>query len=97
LSGFGRALLAAFDWCIVGSGDKQIVGIAPQTSIRLASLATTSNQFAMGGDENQSIPPEFPNWGTFTQMGDKNQGKKLRQILEAAESAKAAHLPPQIK
>jgi len=47
-------------------------------------------QFAMGGwMKTNPIPPEFPTWGTFTQLGDKNQ-ENLRQILEAAESAKAA-------
>ena len=47
-------------------------------------------QFAMGGwMKSNPIPPEFATWGTFTQLADKNQ-ENLRQILEAAESAKAA-------
>ena len=47
-------------------------------------------QFAMGGwMKSNPIPPEFPTWGTFAQLADKNQ-QNLRQILEAAESAKAA-------
>ena len=47
-------------------------------------------QFAMGGwMKSNPIPPEFSSWGTFTQLGDKNQ-QNLRQILEAAENAKAA-------
>jgi putative endopeptidase len=46
-------------------------------------------QFAMGGwMKSNPIPPEYSSWGTFTQLADKNQ-QNLRQILEAAVSAKA--------
>jgi len=47
-------------------------------------------QFAMGGwMKSNPIPPEYSNWGTFTQLADRNQ-QNLRQILEDAASAKAA-------
>jgi putative endopeptidase len=47
-------------------------------------------QFAMGGwMKANPIPPEYSSWGTFTQLADKNQ-QNLRQILEAAATAKAA-------
>ena len=47
-------------------------------------------QFAMGGwMKANPIPPEYPVWGSFSQLADRNQ-KNLREILEAAESAKAA-------
>src|SRR5690349_7418969 len=47
-------------------------------------------QFAMGGwMKANPIPPEYPRWGSFTELADKNQ-KNLREILEAAASAKAA-------
>src|SRR5216683_4315974 len=47
-------------------------------------------QFAMGGwMKSNPIPPEFSTWGTFTQLADKNQ-QNLKQILDAAVSAKAA-------
>src|SRR5256884_9926973 len=47
-------------------------------------------QFAMGGRmKSKPIPPEYSSWGSFTQVSDKNQ-QNLRQILEAAASAKAA-------
>lgn len=47
-------------------------------------------QFAMGGWlKANPIPPEYPIWGSFTQLADRNQ-KNLREILEAAASAKAA-------
>ena len=47
-------------------------------------------QFAMGGwMKSNPIPPEYSSWGTFTQLADKNQ-QNLKQILDAAVSAKAA-------
>ncbi len=47
-------------------------------------------QFAMGGWKKANpIPPEYPSWGSFTQLADKNQ-QNLRQILDAAAQAKAA-------
>jgi predicted metalloendopeptidase len=47
-------------------------------------------QFAMGGwMKANPIPPEYSVWGSFSQLADKNQ-KNLREILEAAASAKAA-------
>ncbi|HKV63417.1 MAG TPA: M13 family metallopeptidase [Candidatus Acidoferrum sp.] len=46
-------------------------------------------QFAMGGWMNSNpIPPEYPSWGTFAQLADKNQ-QNLKLILEAAATAKA--------
>ncbi len=46
-------------------------------------------KFAMGGwMKSNPIPPQYSSWGTFTQLADKNQ-QNLRQILEAAEQAKA--------
>ncbi len=47
-------------------------------------------QYAMGGwMKNNPIPPEYSNWGTFTELADKNQAE-LRKILDAAEAGKAA-------
>jgi putative endopeptidase len=47
-------------------------------------------QFAMGGWlKANPIPPEYSSWGSFSRLLDKNQ-QNLRQILEAAETAKAA-------
>jgi putative endopeptidase len=47
-------------------------------------------QFAMGGwMKNNPIPPDYPSWGTFAELADKNQ-KSLRTILEHAQNAKAA-------
>ena len=47
-------------------------------------------QFAMGGwMKANPIPPEYPIWGSFSQLADRNQ-KNLREILEAAATGKAA-------
>jgi putative endopeptidase len=48
------------------------------------------NQFAMGGwMKNNPIPAEYPNWGSFTMLADRNQ-TVLRAILEDAAKANAA-------
>jgi predicted metalloendopeptidase len=47
-------------------------------------------RFAMGGwMKSNPIPPEYPSWGTFAQLADKNQ-QNLRQILDDAVNAQAA-------
>ena len=48
------------------------------------------NQFAMGGwMKTNPIPPEYPNWGSFTMLADRNQ-TVLRGILEDAAKVNAA-------
>ena len=45
------------------------------------------NQFAMGGwMKNNPIPAEYPNWGSFTMLADRNQ-TVLRTILEDAAAS----------
>src|SRR5580704_18800334 len=54
-------------------------------------------RFAMGGwMKANPIPPEYSTWGSFTRLLDKNQ-QNLKQILEAAENAKAAPGSPEQK
>jgi putative endopeptidase len=46
-------------------------------------------QFAMGGwMKSNPIPPEYPSWGTFTELRDKNLSA-MRSILEDAAKANA--------
>jgi putative endopeptidase len=46
-------------------------------------------QFAMGSwMKNNPIPPEFPTWGSFTVLADRNQAS-MRGILEDAMKTKA--------
>src|SRR5215470_20427758 len=47
-------------------------------------------QFAMGGwMKSNPIPAEYPNWGSFTMLADRNQ-TVLRWILEDAAKTNAA-------
>lgn len=47
-------------------------------------------EFAMGGwMKTNPIPPEFPTWGSFTVLADRNQAS-MRAILEEAAKANAA-------
>jgi putative endopeptidase len=47
-------------------------------------------QFAMGGwMKANPIPAEFPTWGSFTMLADRNQGA-MRGILEEASKANAS-------
>src|ERR1700692_161017 len=47
-------------------------------------------QFAMGGwMKANPIPAEYPTWGTFTELRDKNLAG-MRTILESAANSKAA-------
>jgi putative endopeptidase len=47
-------------------------------------------QFAAGGwIKNNPIPPEYPEWGSFVTLQDKNE-KSLRDILEAAAANNSA-------
>jgi len=47
-------------------------------------------QFAMGGwMKSNPIPPEFPTWGSFTVLADRNQSS-MRTILEDSAKAGAA-------
>ena len=46
-------------------------------------------EFAMGGwMKNNPIPPEYPQWGSFSQLADRNR-TELRTVLEAAAKANA--------
>ena len=47
-------------------------------------------QFAMGGwMKNNPIPPEYPSWGTFLELRDKNL-TAMRTILDASTKSSAA-------
>ena len=50
-------------------------------------------QFAMGGwMKSNPVPPEYPTWGTFTELRDKNL-TAMRTILDSA----AKSSPPQVR
>ena len=100
---FSRSCIVAVVGVIAVSLAGIGLGGSPHTADRpkswgfdTANLDTTCKpcddfyRFAMGGwMKANPIPPEYPIWGSFSQLADRNQ-KDLREILEAAASAKAA-------
>src|SRR6266481_6315664 len=93
------AVVGVLAVALIGAGLRAWAGAADKPNswgFDTASLDKTCKpcddfyQFAMGGwMKSNPIPPEYSSWGSFTRLGDKNQ-QNLRQILEAAEHAKAA-------
>src|SRR5437773_11941341 len=93
------SVVGVFAVALAGAGLRASPGAADKPNswgFDTASLDKTCKpcddfyQFAMGGwMKSNPIPPEYSSWGTFTQLTDKNQ-QNLKQILEAAVSAKAA-------
>jgi len=92
--GFAAAIL------IVGSlgvlrasgsvGDSGGWGFSETNLDRTCKPCDDFNQFAMGGwMKNNPIPAEYPNWGSFTMLADRNQAS-MRVILEEAGKANAA-------
>jgi len=91
--GFAAAIL------IVGSlgvlrasgsvGDSGGWGFSETNLDRTCKPCDDFNQFAMGGwMKNNPIPAEYPNWGSFTMLADRNQAS-MRVILEEAGKANA--------
>src|SRR5256885_11082007 len=99
LAGFSVAAIGILAVGLAGAGLRTPAGAADKPNswgFDTANLDKTCKpcddfyQFAMGGwMKSNPIPPEYSSWGSFTQLADKNQ-QNLRQILEAAASAKAA-------
>ena len=90
LSGFALGLT------VLGTRSASTVSAASSWGFDTSNLDKTCKpcddfyQFAMGGwMKSNPIPPEYPNWGTFTQLADKNQ-KNVRQVLEDAAAATGA-------
>src|SRR5260221_10770365 len=74
-----------------GSGDASGGwGFSPANLDKTCKPCEDFYQFAMGGwMKNNPIPPEFPTWGSFTMLSDRNQ-TSMRGILEDAMKANAA-------
>ena len=71
------------------AGDAGSWGFALSNLDRSCKPCDNFYEFAMGGwMKANPIPPEYPTWGTFTQLRDNNL-TQLRTILEAAGKASA--------
>jgi putative endopeptidase len=65
-------------------------GFDPSNLDRTCKPCDDFFQFAVGGWlKKNPIPPEYPEWGSFITLADKNQ-QTLRDILEAAAANKSA-------
>ncbi|PYS91456.1 MAG: hypothetical protein DMF64_12275 [Acidobacteria bacterium] len=68
----------------------EIHGFDPANLDRNADACQDFNQFANGGwMAHNPIPPEYPQWGKFSELAEKNR-VVLRDILEAAAKNKSA-------
>jgi putative endopeptidase len=73
-----------------GRADGSSWGFSEANLDRSCKPCDDFNQFAMGGwMKNNPIPAEYPNWGSFTMLADRNQAS-MRVILEEAAKANAA-------
>src|SRR5258705_9196316 len=95
-----RRIVATVVLCIVFLGVLRASGAVGNSSggwgFNPANLDKTCKpcddfyQFAMGGwMKSNPIPPEFPTWGSFTVLADRNQ-ESMRGILEDAGVSNAA-------
>jgi putative endopeptidase len=95
--GLGIAALYCLAALLIFSGHLKARNAADSSwGFSTANLDTTCKpcdnfyQFAMGGwMKDNPIPPEYSNWGTFTQLRDTNL-TAMRTILDAAAKSNAA-------
>ena len=72
------------------AGDTSSWGFSPNNLDRSCKPCDDFYEFAMGGwMKANPIPPEYPTWGTFSQLRDNNL-TAMRTILDAATKANAA-------
>jgi len=89
---FAVAILIAGSFAVLhasGRTDGSGWGFSEANLDRSCKPCDDFNQFAMGGwMKNNPIPAEYPNWGSFTMLADRNQAS-MRVILEEAAKANA--------
>jgi putative endopeptidase len=89
-------LIFAAALAALAGGRTSATGDTPRGGFDMANLDRTCKpcddffQFAQGGwIQNNPIPPEYPEWGSFVTLQDQNE-KALHGILEAAATEKSA-------
>ena len=89
LLGLAALLLLAAHLPANAAGDTSSWGFSLSNLDRSCKPCDDFYEFAMGGwMKANPIPPEYPSWGTFTQLRDNNL-TAMRTILEAAVKANA--------
>ena len=84
------AAMVAFAGRGLGAEDSAGYGFDTANLDRTCKPCDDFFQFAEGGwMKNNPIPPEYPEWGSFVTLQDKNE-KSLHEILEAAAANGAA-------
>ncbi len=91
-----RALLAIGAATFLGAQttppplDKPVPGVDPTDMDKSAPACQNFFQYAVGGwTRKYPIPPEYPAWGTFQELAEKNRDA-LRKILERSAKNRAA-------
>jgi putative endopeptidase len=87
----GAAVAAFAQSPAAGTSTPARAGLDPADLDRSASACRNFYQFADGGwIKRNPIPPEYPSWGTFNELAERNR-ELLHQILErAAKNSSAA-------
>ena len=72
--------------------DKPVPGVDPTDMDKGAAACQNFFQYAVGGwTKKYPIPPEYPAWGTFQELAEKNRDA-LRKILERSAGNRAARM-----
>jgi predicted metalloendopeptidase len=90
LAVLGAMLAASVRGRSVKAPEDPVHGLDPSDLDRTCKPCDDFFQFAVGGWlKKNPIPPEYPEWGSFITLADKNQ-QALRGILEAAAANTSA-------
>jgi predicted metalloendopeptidase len=90
LAVLGAMLVASVRGRSVKAAEDPVHGLDPSDLDRTCKPCDDFFQFAVGGWlKKNPIPPEYPEWGSFITLADKNQ-QALRGILEAAAANTSA-------
>ena len=90
LLGVSAALILSAGLTAKAAGDTASWGFSLKNLDTTCKPCDDFYQYAMGGwMKSNPIPPEYPSWGTFTELRDKNL-TAMRTILDSSTKAHAA-------